>query len=101
MDGDIYELNEEVIESEEWTIPEEEIQNGLTIVVIGGLIRKTYKEASRDVVIPGGHVYDIGFYDGDERQFVAFGSRDLEQLWNDFCDKNNLERDCIDYIELV
>ena len=44
----------------------------------------TYKEASRDVVIPGGHVYDIGFYDGDERQFVAFGSRDLEQLWNDF-----------------
>lgn len=61
----------------------------------------TYKEASRDVVIPGGHAYDIGFYDGDERQFVAFGSRDLEQLWNDFCDKNNLERDCIDYIELV
>ena len=61
----------------------------------------TYKEASRDVVIPGGHVYDIGFYDGDERQFVAFGSRDLEQLWNDFCDKNNLERDCIDYIDLV
>lgn len=52
----------------------------------------TYKEASRDVVIPGGHVYDIGFYDGDERQFVAFGSRDLEQLWNDFCDKNNLEK---------
>ena len=47
------------------------------------------------------YVYDIGFYDGDERQFVAFGSRDLEQLWNDFCDKNNLERDCIDYIELV
>ena len=91
LDGDIYELNEEVIESEEWTIPEEEIQNGLM----------TYKEASRDVVIPGGHVYDIGFYDGDERQFVAFGSRDLEQLWNDFCDKNNLERDCIDYIELV
>ena len=40
LDGDIYELNEEVIESEEWTIPEEEIQNGLTIVVIGGLIRK-------------------------------------------------------------
>lgn len=40
----------------------------------------TYKEASRDVVIPGGHVYDIGFYDGDERQFVAFGSRDLEQF---------------------
>lgn len=37
---DIYELNEEVIESEEWTMPEEEIQNGLTIVVIGGLIRK-------------------------------------------------------------
>lgn len=32
--------NEEVIESEEWTMPEEEIQNGLTIVVIGGLIRK-------------------------------------------------------------
>ena len=29
-----------VIESEEWTMPEEEIQNGLTIVVIGGLIRK-------------------------------------------------------------
>lgn len=28
----------------------------------------TYKEASRDVVIPGGHVYDIGFYDGDERK---------------------------------
>lgn len=55
----------------------------------------TYKEASRDVVIPGGHVYDIGFYDGDERQFVAFGSRDLEQLWNDFCDKNNLERDSL------
>ena len=63
--------------------------------------KMTYKEASRDVVIPGGLVYDIGFYDGDERQFVAFGSRDLEQLWNDFCDKNNLERDCIDYIELV
>ena len=40
MDGDIYELNEEVIEYEEWTMPEEEIQNGLTIVVIGGLIRK-------------------------------------------------------------
>ena len=37
----------------------------------------TYKEASRDVVIPGGHVYDIGFYDGDERQFVAFDSRIL------------------------
>lgn len=41
MDGDIYELNEEVIESEEWTMPgRKEIQNGLTIVVIGGLIRK-------------------------------------------------------------
>lgn len=40
LDGDIYELNEEVIESEEWTMSEEEIQNGLTIVVIGGLIRK-------------------------------------------------------------
>ena len=51
----------------------------------------TYKEASRDVVILGGHVYDIGFYDGDERQFVAFGSRDLEQLWNDFCDKKILK----------
>ena len=34
----------------------------------------TYKEASRDVVIPGGHVYDIGFYDVNGRIRVPFYS---------------------------
>ena len=33
LDGDIYDKNEEVLSYEEWTSPEDDIQNGLTIVV--------------------------------------------------------------------
>lgn len=33
LDGDIYSKNEEVLNYEEWTSPEDDIQNGLTIVV--------------------------------------------------------------------
>ena len=33
LDGDIYNKNEEVLSYEEWTAPEDDVQNGLTIVV--------------------------------------------------------------------
>lgn len=33
LDGDIYDKDEEVLSYEEWTAPEDDIQNGLTIVV--------------------------------------------------------------------
>ncbi len=35
LDGDIYDNDEEVISYEEWSRPEDDIQNGLTIVVKG------------------------------------------------------------------
>lgn len=34
IDGDTYSLSEKVVASEEWSIPEEGIQTGLTIIVI-------------------------------------------------------------------
>ena len=39
LDGDIYDNDEEVISYEEWSSPEDDIQNGLTIVVKGEWIR--------------------------------------------------------------
>ena len=39
LDGDDYELDEEVIESQEWSDPEEGIEHGLLVVVIGDVIR--------------------------------------------------------------
>lgn len=35
LDGDIYDKDEEVISYEEWSQPEDDIQNGLTVVVKG------------------------------------------------------------------
>ena len=35
LDGDIYDKDEEVLSYEEWSKPEDGIQNGLTIVVKG------------------------------------------------------------------
>ena len=35
LDGDIYDKDEEVLSYEEWTQPEDDIQNGLTIMVKG------------------------------------------------------------------
>ena len=35
LDGDNYELDEEVLQSEEWSKPEEGINKGLTVVVDG------------------------------------------------------------------
>lgn len=35
LDGDIYDKNEEILSYEEWTRIEDNIQNGLTIVVKG------------------------------------------------------------------
>ena len=35
LDGDIYSKKEEVLSYEEWTQPEDNIQNGLTVVVKG------------------------------------------------------------------
>ena len=35
LDGDIYDKNEEVLSYEEWTRTEDDIQNGLTIMVKG------------------------------------------------------------------
>ena len=33
LDGDIYNKDEEVLSYEEWTSPEDDVQNGLTIIV--------------------------------------------------------------------
>ena len=33
LDGDIYNKDEEILSYEEWTSPENDIQNGLTVVV--------------------------------------------------------------------
>ena len=33
LDGDIYNKDEEVLRYEEWTSPEDDVQNGLTVVV--------------------------------------------------------------------
>ena len=35
LDGDTYDKNEEVLSYEEWSQPEDDIQNGLTVVVKG------------------------------------------------------------------
>lgn len=35
LDGDIYNKDEEVLSYEEWSQPEDDIQNGLTVVVKG------------------------------------------------------------------
>lgn len=35
LDDDIYDENEEVLSYEEWSKPEDDIQNGLTVVVRG------------------------------------------------------------------
>ena len=35
LDGDIYDKDEEVISYEEWSQPEDDIKNGLTVVVKG------------------------------------------------------------------
>ena len=35
LDGDIYDKDEEVLNYEEWTQPEDDINNGLTVVVKG------------------------------------------------------------------
>ena len=35
LDGDIYDKDEEVLNYEEWSNPEDNVQNGLTIIVKG------------------------------------------------------------------
>lgn len=59
------------------------------------------REAAKGVVHSGGGVYDIGFNDGDETQFTAFGMKDLEELWNDFCKENNFDPESVDYVEIA
>ena len=39
LDGDIYDEDEEVLSYKEWSKPEDDIQNGLTVVVKGEWIR--------------------------------------------------------------
>ena len=39
LDGDVYNNDEEVLSYEEWSKPEDDIQNGLTVVVKGEWIR--------------------------------------------------------------
>lgn len=39
LDGDIYSSNEEVLNYEEWSKPEDDINNGLTVVVKAEWIR--------------------------------------------------------------
>ena len=39
LDGDIYDKDEEVLSYEEWSQSEDDIQNGLTVVVKGEWIR--------------------------------------------------------------
>jgi hypothetical protein len=43
LDGDSYSLEEEVIESYEWNDPDEGIENGFLVVVIGDVMRMNYK----------------------------------------------------------
>ena len=38
LDGDIYDQNKKVIESEEWSDIENGIKNGLTVIVSGGCV---------------------------------------------------------------
>lgn len=59
----------------------------------------TIRQAGKGVVTSGGGVYDIGFNDGDETQFTAFGMKDLEELWNGFCEENGFNKNSVDYVE--
>ena len=40
LDGDVYNNDEEVLSYEEWSKPEDDIQNGLTVVVKGEWISR-------------------------------------------------------------
>ena len=44
-------------------------------------------------------VYNIGFREKDEVQFFAANYEDLRDLWEDFCDENDIDYHYVDYVE--
>lgn len=59
------------------------------------------REAGKGVVITGGGTYNIGFNNDDETQFTAYNMKDLEGLWNGFCEENGFRKNSVDYVERV
>lgn len=58
----------------------------------------TLTEAAMGITIKKA-VYNIGFSNGDETQFIADNAGDLESLWNDFCNDEGCAKDSVDYVE--
>lgn len=44
-------------------------------------------------------VYSIGYRETDETQFFAANYEDLRDLWEDFCDENDIDYHYVDYVE--
>lgn len=59
----------------------------------------TIREAGKGVVTTGGGIYYIGFNDGDQTEFTAYNMKDLEELWNGFCEENGFRKNSVDYVE--
>ena len=56
------------------------------------------REAGKGVVTTGGGTYNIGFNQDDETQFTAYNMKDLEELWNCFCEENGFRKNSVDYV---
>lgn len=57
------------------------------------------RQAAKGVVTAGGGIYNIGFNGGDETQFDAYNLKELEELWNGFCEENDFKKNSVDYVE--
>ena len=52
LDGDIYDNDEEVLSYEEWSQPEDGINNGLTVVVkVSGFVHETHVSSKKGEMI--------------------------------------------------
>lgn len=57
------------------------------------------RKAAAGVVRSIGGMYRIGFNEGDETEFFALDVDELEELWQIFCEENDVDKDSIDYIK--
>ena len=65
----------------------------------------TLREAAKGVVTAYGGTYYIGFENleigEDQTMFTADNLKDLEMLWNDFCEENGFRKNSVTYVERV
>ena len=61
----------------------------------------TLEEASKGVVTSGGGTYNIGFNGGDETQFDVQNLEELQECWSEFCNEEQGDPGCVDYVERV